>query len=163
MSKIQNHLPSFDLKISTSRFFLPPIQSFNFSDVSPTGITSPVSGADSMVIADAKILKKSRTMAERIGAKSRKCEGIDPDIQKFHRISLRLEKILDHSQYKYGPNNKIQIKSLSPRVESYTKPGDIGSTVPEKRFKSPNSMKTNLNKHAIRSRVFESTIKWINS
>ena len=121
MSKIQNHLPSFDLKISTSRYFLPPIQIFNFSDASPSGIASPVSGADSLVIADAKIFKKSRTMAERIGAKSKKLEGIDPDMRKFHRIYLRLEKILDHSQYKYGPNNKFYIKSLSPRAENYFK------------------------------------------
>ena len=157
MLKTKNSLICLELKINTSKGCLPHIQNFDYSYINSPELPSPGSGSNG------KVLKKSRTLAECFRRKHGKSELIDPEVQKFHRISLRLEKILAQSQFKYGATNEFEIKSLSPRNEICFKSGSFKYVGLKKKFSSPDSIKTNLNKHAIRSRVFENTIKWINS
>lgn len=155
MAKSKINSACFEIKIDKSKGLLPRIQNFDYSDISSIGGLSAGYGAEG------KVLKKSSTLADCFERKHGKSELIDPEIRKFHRISLRLERVLAQSQFKYGIINEYEVKSLSPRSDIHFKSGSIKNAGARKKFKSPETNKNNLNKHAIRSRIFENTIKWI--
>ena len=167
MAKSKINSACFEIKIDKSKGLLPRIQNFDYSDISSIGGLSAGYGAEG------KVLKKSSTLADCFERKHGKSELIDPDlwfklnddyfyfVKLFHRISLRLERVLAQSQFKYGIINEYEVKSLSPRSDIHFKSGSIKNAGARKKFKSPETNKNNLNKHAIRSRIFENTIKWI--
>jgi hypothetical protein len=99
----------------------------------------------------------------------------DPELQKFEKISSRLEKLLSEVHSKYNFVRSSTWKSESPahlkKVENLEsvesrlmimkklelKNFDINEEVTE----NNNLSRKGLNKHAIRSKIFEGTSRWL--